>query len=291
MISKSLSKRKWDKKVLILGGGYIGNYLQEYLKDYYSCNLVRKSDLNYHDHRVLTRYLLNNNIGLVINAAGFTGRPNVDEGEVKKSECWDLNVAIPLNLNRSCNNIGVKYFHISSGCIYDGYSKHFSEQDEPNFGLFDRSSFYSKSKHAFELMSKGMSNKIIRIRMPITPDDNPRNYLNKILKYDNLIEFKNSKTYIPDLCIFIDNLIQYDNLNPTLGQDIYNVVNPEPLWTSDLCRLMGSFGVCNNKWSFVDIKDLDIKSPRSNCVLSSEKSNKVYIMRTESEIIKEVYER
>lgn len=291
MISKSLLKKKWNEKVLILGGGYIGNHLQEYLKDYYSCNLVRKSDLNYHDHRVLMRYVSNNNIGLVINAAGFTGRPNVDEGELKKSECWDLNVDIPLNINRSCNDVGVKYFHISSGCIYDGYSKNFTESDEPNFGLFNESSFYSKSKHAFELMSREMSNKIIRIRMPITPDDNPRNYLNKILKYDNLIEFKNSKTYIPDLCIFIDNLIQYDSVQLTTGQDIYNVVNSEPLWTSELCKLMKSYDVNNENWSFVDISKLDIKAPRSNCVLSGEKANKVYKMRTESEIIKEAYGR
>lgn len=291
MISKNSSKKKWNEKILILGGGYIGNNLHEFFKNYYTCNLVRRSDLDYHDIRILNQFILNNNIGLVINAAGFTGRPNVDEGELKKSECWNLNVTLPLNINKICNSIGVKYFHISSGCIYDGYSKHFTELDEPNFGLFDGSSFYSKSKHAFELISKDMSNKIIRIRMPITPDDNPRNYLNKILKYENLIEFKNSKTYIPDLCIFVDNLIQYDNLNPIFGQDIYNVVNPDALWTSDLCKLMGSCGVRNTKWSFVDISQLDIKAPRSNCVLSSEKANNVYKMRTESEIIKEVYER
>lgn len=291
MISKSLSKRRWNKKILILGGGYIGNYLQEYLKDYYSCELIRKSDVNYQDHRAFTKYLLNKDIGLVINAAGFTGRPNVDEAELRKEECWNLNVLIPLNINKSCNNIGVKYYHISSGCIYNGYHTKFTEKDKPNFGLFDTSSFYSKSKHGFELMSRELNNKIIRVRMPISPDDNPRNYLNKIFKYDNLIEFKNSKTYIPDLCIFIDNLIQHDSVQMTTGQDIYNVVNSAPLFTSEVCKLMESYGMANKNWSFVDISQLDINAPRSNCVLSSEKANKVYKMRTETEIINEVYER
>jgi dTDP-4-dehydrorhamnose reductase len=291
MTSKNLLKKRWDNKILILGGGYIGTHLENYLKPIYDCEILQSSNVNYQNKETLSKYILNKDVRLLINCSGFTGRPNVDEGEFKKEECWDLNVTSPLRINNLCNKLGVKYYHISSGCIYNGYSKHFTEIDKPNFGLFDVSSFYSKSKHAFELLSKEMDNKIIRIRMPITPDDNPRNYLNKILKYDNLIEFKNSKTYIPDLCIFIDKLIQSDNLKPTLGQDIYNVVNPKALWTSDLCQLMGSLGVRNHKWSFVDMQDLDIKAPRSNCVLSSEKANKVYKMRTESEIIKEVYDR
>ena len=34
---------------------------------------------------------------------------------------------------------------ISSGCIYNGYEKRFTEEDEPNF-TFNNGSFYSGSK-------------------------------------------------------------------------------------------------------------------------------------------------
>ncbi len=235
----------------------------------------------------MTKFILNEEIGTVINCSGFTGRPNVDEAEWKKEECWRLNVQSPLDINRACNNIDVKYVHISSGCIYSGYLKDYTENDKPDFGLFDKSSFYSKSKHAFELMSKGLHNKIVRIRMPVCNDlKNPRNYLKKIMEYPNLIDYTNSKTYIPDLCGFIKTLLEAD-LN-WIGQDIYNVVNGGALSTRGVIDKLnnmneGNWKVLNPNW--VHLIELNILAPRSNCVLDSSKSMRIYPLHTETEIL------
>jgi len=284
MTSKLSWKKPWNERILIIGKGYIGTYLHDKLSQY--DRMIRSSkELNYHNVSILSKFLLNNDIKIVINCSGFTGRPNVDEAEIKKEECWELNVISPLKLNRICNKLGVKYIHISSGCIYNGYDKEFTETDKPNFGLFDHSSFYSKSKHAFELMSNNLDNKIVRIRMPITPDENPRNFLVKIKNYDNIISMVNSKTYIPDLCKFIKNLMDIDTEGFWQGQDIYNVVNPNPLDTLQIAKRMIEADWANKNWKFVDLKDLNIIAPRSNCVLNGEKANKIYQMLSESEII------
>ena len=123
--------------------------------------------------------------------------------------------------------------HITSGCIFTGYDKAWSEVDEPNFGVFNPdASFYSTSKHAFESVSdNGIT---IRIRMPFCDILHDRSYLTKIHKYDNLISAVNSKTYIPELVDFIETLVEEERK----GHDIVHFTNPEPLDTGGVIDLM-----------------------------------------------------
>lgn len=275
-----------SKSILILGNGYVGNKLYQHLDDGgYSVSLFEAKTSGYHDRKTFWRLLLNMEPDLVINCSGFTGRPNIDQAEELKEECWKYNVENPLQIAELCNSFGVKHIHISSGCIYNGYDKEFTEEDKPNFGLFDESSFYSKSKHAFEIMSSKYPSKILRLRMPITGDDNPRCYLSKIRQYPNLIDFVNSKTYIPDLCGFVMALIESDV--EWKNQDIYNVVNSAPLSTKVVTELMFMAKKHNPDWKFVDISEIPIVAPRSNCVLDNSKADSIYLLRTEFEILVE----
>jgi len=289
MTSENLSKNQLRDKICILGSGYIGTALHHYLSTSarFEVELIGSNHINYHDSVEFSKYLLNHNINYVVNCSGFTGRPNVDEAESRKPECWELNVLSPLRINSLCNRLGVRYIHISSGCIYDGYLKDYTEKDVPDFGLFDYSSFYSKSKHAFELGSTHLHNKIVRVRMPICNDlDNPRNYLNKIMKYPNLVNYTNSKTYIPDLCNFIEALIT--KCLDWMGQDIYNVVNSEPFDTQHVVHKLnymneGEWKRLDPNWVCVD--ELNMTAPRSNCVLDNTKASKIFKLHTEDEIL------
>ena len=273
--------------ILILGNGYVGNILHNHLKNEFNCVIKSSKDLNYHDSKTLYKYSLNNDIDTIINCSGFTGRPNIDEAEVKKEICWELNVESPLRVNKVCDLLNIKYIHISSGCIYDGYEKKWSENDPSNYGLFqNHSSFYSKTKHAFEILSKENKGVVLRIRMPFTYDASHRNYLTKIRSYNNLINFKNSKTYIPDLCKFIENLL-IKKSNFWHDRQTYNVVNPEPLTTDEVCEIMKKYGFHNNNWKFVNLSDLPIITSRSNCILNDEKSKQIYSLKSEREVLEE----
>lgn len=255
------------KKVLILGKGYVGSILFRSTKDTSDIEyqVHSKESLDYSNLSVLNKYILNNDITHVVNCFGFTGRPNVDECETRKEECWNLNVVLPLKISRLCESLGIQYIHISSGCIYTGYDKVFKETDTPNFGLFDYSSFYSKSKHAFETMNSYGT--VIRIRMPFGDELVDRSYLTKILKYNNIVDFVNSKTYIPNLCEFVDLIIKNNHTN--IG--VINFVNPEPLSTVQVVDMLKSNKLENPCWDFVSIDSLKLKAPRSNCVLSIDK--------------------
>jgi dTDP-4-dehydrorhamnose reductase len=293
MTLENLSKTTMiPNNILILGKGYMGNHVYNHLlKNEHSVQIVSSKELNYHESDLLYKYILNKNITTVINCSGFTGRPNIDEAEIKKELCWNLNVVIPLKINKICDLLNVDYIHISSGCIYDGYEKEWNEEDKSNYGLFDNnSSFYSKSKHAFEILSNDLKGVILRIRMPFGPDDSSRNYLNKIRSYDKLINFKNSKTYIPDFCEFVNKLIhkRKENYNP--NKEIYNVVNPSPLYTNEVCDIMKDYGFHNGNWNFVSLSSLEIATGRSNCTLNCDKVQEIHNFKTERESLNECYQ-
>jgi dTDP-4-dehydrorhamnose reductase len=265
---------------LILGKGYIGNHLKKYMGDpdkvwgqsypKYKIELLAKSDLDYTDSETLYEYSLNNDIKTIINTSGYTGRPNVDGCEDNKEDCFKYNVNVPVTIESVCKSLDIDFIHIGSGCIYEGdFKKEFTEDDTPNFGLFQsHSSFYSKTKHISELMLDTNFTNIIRIRMPIESKLTDKNLITKLYKYSNLIDFVNSKTDIRKLCEFIS--VVKDNFKA----GIYNVVHDNALSTEEVTDILKEYGIENKEWKFVDYKKLDIKCNRSNCVLSNEKGKK-----------------
>ncbi|CAL4938787.1 unnamed protein product [Urochloa decumbens] len=85
----------------------------------------------------------------VFNAAGVTGRPNVDWCETHKQDTIRTNVVGTLNLADVCREQGLLMINYATGCIFEYDAKHpegsgigFKEEDTPNF----TGSFYSKTK-------------------------------------------------------------------------------------------------------------------------------------------------
>lgn len=251
-------------ETLILGKGYVGTHLYNYFKD---IDIISKSELNYHDEETLYNFLLNTDIKTVISTVGFTGKPNVDQCEEEKEECFKLNVIVPKIIENVCKALDINLIHISSGCIYTGYDKIYTEEDTPNFGFYDRhSSFYSNTKHLSELILDPSYTNIVRIRMPIEHKLTDKNLLTKLLKYDNIIDYANSKTDLKRLCEFIETI--KDNFKA----GIYNAVHSEALTTREVVKILKEYNLVNENWNFVPYETLKIKANRSNCVLSNEKA-------------------
>ena len=266
-------------KILILGKGFISEYLVNYLNDTdHSVECYSRKELDYSNDVTLYNKIVDDTefgnafdkgYEVIINTAGFTGSPNVDECELRKAECFDLNVKLPKTIEGVCKASGINFINVSSGCIYTGYDKDYTEEDEPNFGMYnDESSFYSKTKHACELTLDNSFTNTIRIRMPITSKDDHKNLLCKLKKYDNIIDFKNSKTDVTKLCEFIKVVVE--NFKP----GIYNAVHNNTLTTKEVTEIMTEYGLQNDNWEFVPYEDLPIKANRSNCVLDNSKAKR-----------------
>lgn len=140
---------------------------------------------------------------LAINAAGVTGRPNVDWCEDHKVETIRANVIGTLNLADCCQLSGVHLTVFATGCIYsyddarpEGSGVGFLETDEPNF----KGSFYSLSKGMVDKLLTSFSNVLVlRVRMPISDDLSPRNFLTKISKYEKVVNIQNSVTCLYEM--------------------------------------------------------------------------------------------
>ena len=173
------------RRIIALGRGYIGQAFEAAGIPVYS----RKLKWNYTDPCEMESILCDTDV--VINCAGFTGRPNIDECEVKRRETVEANVVLPANLSRVSKAMGARFVHISSGCIFQG-SGNYDESEPPAANL----SFYSQTKAMAEEVVEGL---ILRIRMPFDHSSHPRSLLTKLASYPKLINYENSLTYIPDL--------------------------------------------------------------------------------------------
>ena len=74
-------------------------------------------------------------------------------------------------------------------------------------------------------------------------------------------------TGIEDFCRFVVQFIRKDDIKP----GIFNVVNPGGLDIKQITTIMKKYSWYNPNWKFVDIKELNMKANRSNCILSCKK--------------------
>lgn len=210
----------------------------------------------------------------VINAAGFTGKPNVDACELNKEATLHGNVAWPQILTDWCILNDIPLGHISSGCIYTGRredGKAFTEEDEPNFTFNQNNcSFYSGTKALAEkIVSKWEKSYIWRLRIPFEENNNPRNYLSKMLNYKRLLNAENS---ISNKQEFVSACIQ--SLTKKVPYGIYNVTNTGHTTTEEVVKLLKKTIAKDRQFEFVNDDDFYktlAKTPRSNCVMSNEK--------------------
>jgi dTDP-4-dehydrorhamnose reductase len=257
--------------ILILGKGYVGNHLEKYLsKQKNSGNNIffkSKKELDYTDSEVLYNFCLSEDINTIVNTSGYTGVPNVDGCEDNKEDCFFYNVNVPVIIESICKSLDINFIHIGSGCIYGGYDKMYTEDDIPNFGVYEKdSSFYSKTKHISEMMLDKNFTNIIRIRMPMESKLTSKNLLTKLYNYPNLIDFVNSKTDMIVLCDFIETVIK------NFKAGIYNAVHSNALGTEEIVDILKEYGIENKTWKFIPYENLKIKCNRSNCELSNQKA-------------------
>lgn len=138
----------------------------------------------------------------VINAAGVTGRPNVDWCETNQAEALRSNVLGSMTVSDLCEERGIHCTLYATGCIYEYDETHpiggpgFTEEEKPNFD----GSFYSKTKAYLEDMLRSYTTTLIlRLRMPISDDLAPRNFITKIVRYDKVVNVPNSMSVLFDL--------------------------------------------------------------------------------------------
>ena len=213
-------------------------------------------------------------INAVINAAGYTGKPNVDACELHKEDTIHGNIVWPQILTDWCILNDIPLGHVSSGCIYEGRRSDgnpFTEEDEPNFSFkYGNSSFYSGTKVIAEkIVNKWEKSYIWRLRIPFEEFDNSRNYISKMLKYERLLDAENSVSNKQE---YVSACIQ--TITKKVPYGIYNITNSGSITTKGITDKFKNTIAKDKTFTFVAEEEFYknvVKTPRSNCVMSNEK--------------------
>lgn len=268
--------------ILLIGGtGYVGLKFQEILtnKNVEFINLSR-SKVNYYDYKLLSDVISSSDPDFVINAAGYTGKPNVDQCEIEKSGTIKGNVVLPQIVGQACDINNVPLVHVSSGCIYSGDKGSdpsgdrigFTEDDKPNFSYDEPPcSFYSGSKAlGEEILSSFEKIYTCRLRIPFDEVDSNRNYLSKIQRYSKVYDAVNS----------ISHREEYVNACIELATDkcdygIYNVTNGGYITTRQVVECAKDILNLDKEFEYwLDDSEFYTEgatAARSNCVMDNTK--------------------
>lgn len=207
----------------------------------------------------------------VLNAAGKTGRPNVDWCEDHKQETIRSNLIGALTLADLCYKYGIHMTNFGTGCIYEYDEKHpmnsgigFKEEDTPNFDK----SYYSKTKIMLDTLLQDYPNVLnLRLRMPISDDLNPRSFITKIIGYKRVVNIPNSMTILTDL---LPIAIEMTERKMT---GVYNFVNPGVISHNEILDLYKKFIDSSFTYQNFSLEEQSkiLKAGRSNNELDADK--------------------
>ncbi len=249
-------------RILIFGHGYVGNRCADAWGDDAVLSDVRvqsKEDAAAEIARVKP--------DAVLNAAGVTGKPNVDWCDAHQLETIVGNTLVPIAMAAACQEAGVYFLHIGSGCIFYGDAPHPDKMwREDDFG--NPLPTYSRSKWAADLALSTLPNVgIARIRMPIDRVPGSRNLIDKLAAYPKVIDVENSVTVVDDLLDVLRQLMEKN------APGIFHVTNPGVMKHRELMALYEELvdPAHTNEWiSNNDLTKLGLATKgRSNNVMAS----------------------
>ncbi|BAT93178.1 hypothetical protein VIGAN_07209900 [Vigna angularis var. angularis] len=314
------SSQKPPLKFLIYGRtGWIGGLLGK---------LCEKQGISYEygrgrleDRQSLVADIQNLKPTHIFNAAGVTGRPNVDWCESHKTETIRTNVAGTLTLADVSKEHGILMINYATGCIFEYDEAHpegsgigFKEEDKPNF----IGSFYSKTKamvsslmllspHSLsviltimcynldvnisqveELLKEYDNVCTLRVRMPISSDlSNPRNFITKISRYNKVVNIPNSMTVLDEL-LPISIEMAKRNL-----RGIWNFTNPGAVSHNEILEMYRDYIDPSFKWVNFNLEEQAkvIVAPRSNNEMDGTKLKKEFpeLLSIKESLIKYVF--
>jgi 3,5-epimerase/4-reductase len=261
-------------KILVYGSkGWIGNQFIEYLNKknikYYlgESRVDNDSSLRYELNTIRPTHIISF-IGRTHGKIGNKVYSTIDylEQEGKLKENIRDNLYSPLLLAQLCKERNIHYTYLGTGCIFDYNNEHpygkekngFTENSKPNFF----GSSYSVVKGFTDRLMHLYDNTVLnlRIRMPIVNEDNPRNFITKITKYEYICNVPNSMTVLPDMYPIILDMMK-KNVTDTI-----NLTNPGLISHNEILEMYKKYVDPNFTWKNFTIEE-------QNKILASERSN------------------
>lgn len=232
-----------------------------------------------------------------MNAAGKTGRPNIDWCESHKVETFRANVLGALTLIDICEQRQIPHLLFSTGCVYTyqrvGEGPHtlgsgvgFKEEERHNFD----GSYYSLSKGLLDDAIAATQFKCLltlRVRLPMGEDFNHRSLITKLLQYDKLVDIPNSITCLRNMLPISAQMMRDGK------RGIYNFTQEGTISHGELMQLYKEIVDPTVEWSHFSEAEQNqvVKAPRSNCHLDVTKLKSEYPqLMTAKEAVRDTFQ-
>jgi dTDP-glucose 4,6-dehydratase len=181
------------------------------------------------------------------------------------------NLFSPLSLAIVCMKKNIHFTYLGTGCIFESIEKDemFNENSLPNFF----GSSYSIVKGFTDRLMHMFDNVLnLRIRMPITSTNSPRNFITKITNYSKICSIPNSMTVLPELIPIAINMMQ-NHCKGTI-----NLTNPGVISHNEILEMYKEIVDPTFTWSNFTIEEQDkiLSSKRSNNYLDTTKLESLY---------------
>jgi 3,5-epimerase/4-reductase len=197
----------------------------------------------------------------------------------------------PLVLANIAKELNIHFTYLGTGCIFDYDENHpmnntnsgFTETDDPNFF----GSSYSITKGYTDKIMRTLYEKNVlnvRIRMPITDEFHPRNFITKITLYEKVCSIPNSMTVLNDLLPAMLDLA-FANQVGTI-----NLTNPGVISHNEILEMYKEIVDPSFTWKNFSIEEQNqvLSSKRSNNYLNTELLERLHCVKPIKDAVRDV---
>jgi dTDP-glucose 4,6-dehydratase len=212
-----------------------------------------------------------------INGKVFTTIDYLEE-EGKLVENIRDNLFSPIILAELCCKRKIHYTYLGTGCIFKFDQSHpfgeekngFDESSLPNFFGSSYSIVKGFTDQLMYLYNEHVLN--LRIRMPITDEKNPRNFITKIVNYEKICSVPNSMSVLTELLPYVIDMMQ----NKITGN--LNLTNPGLISHNDILIMYKELVDPFFTWKNFSIEEQRkiLSADRSNNFLDTTKLQEMY---------------
>ena len=210
------------------------------------------------------------------NGIKYTTIDYLQDNSVLKENVND-NLFVPVSLALFCDKHNIHFTYMGTGCIYTYDEDHgpyswplggFTEEDKPNFF----GSNYSTVKGFTNELMKQTNALTLRIRMPITSCNSPRNFITKITTYEKICSIKNSMSVLDELLPLSIKMME----NKETG--LYNFTNPNNISHNEILEMYRDIVEPDFTWQNFTLEEqaMVLNSERSNNLLDTKKLTDKY---------------
>jgi dTDP-4-dehydrorhamnose reductase len=199
------------------------------------------------------------------------------------------NLFSPVMIALISQKYNIHYTYLGTGCIFTYDSEHpfaeelngFTSDSKPNFF----GSSYSIVKGYTDILMKAFGNVLnVRIRMPITDEIHPRNFITKITKYQKICSIHNSMSVLPELLPIMIDMCE----KKTTGT--MNMTNPGLISHNEILEMYREIVDADFTWENFDAEEQRkiLESERSNNFLDTSRLESMYKVKHIKDAVRDV---